>query len=260
MTIVIVVDSDERGRRSALRYLAAADHAVEEATDGPSALRKIYTLRPDAVVLDLDVPVMDGEELTRVIRALSDRIAIVVVAATHDPDVTVRVLDLGADDFIQKPCTGPELVARVSAAIRGAARQTEGHEQSLVVRTGDLTIDREAHILKKGNRAVQLTPTEFRLPEALALHVGKLVPHRFLLSSVWGDEFVNDTHYLRTYVASLRQKLEDDPSRPVYLLSEWGMGYRLAAIPRRSASENVPLDDGRVGTRRRQSAARQTSV
>jgi two-component system KDP operon response regulator KdpE len=212
------------------------------------------------VVLDLNVRGIDGEELTLVIRALSDDIAIVVIAATPDPDVTVRVLDLGADDIIQKPCTGPELVARVSAAIRRAARQTEGHEQGLVVRTGELTIDREAHIVKKGNRAVQLTPTEFRLLEALALRVGKLVPHRFLLSTVWGDEFVDDTHYLRSYVGYLRQKLEDDPSRPVYLLNERGTGYRLAAIPPRSASENVPADNGRVGTRRRQSAARPTSV
>jgi two-component system KDP operon response regulator KdpE len=123
-----------------------------------------------------------------------------------------------------------------------------------------LTIDREAHVVKRGSRVVRLTPTEFRLLEALALRVGKVAPHRFLLSTVWGDEYVDDTHYLRIYVGYLRQKLEDDPSRPVYLLNEWGTGYRLAAIPPRSASENVPFDNGRVGTRRRQSTARPTSV
>jgi two-component system, OmpR family, KDP operon response regulator KdpE len=154
-----------------------------------------------------------------------------VISGSPDPDAIVRALDQGADDYITRPFSGTEFVVRIRAAVRRALRARKTPEQNLVVQTGDLVIDREARIVTKCGTVVHLTPTEFRLLEALSIRVGKVAPHRFLLSTVWGDEFINDTHYLRIYVGYLRQKLEDDPARPEYLLNEWGTGYRLAAFP-----------------------------
>ena len=223
MTLVMLIDADDSSRAAAVHYLRSADYEVLETKDGIEGLRKVFDLRPAAVVLDLDVPRMDGIELTRVIRAASD-IPIIATGARKRPEAIIQVLDLGADDFIEKPFSAPELVARVRAAIRRAARESDstGHER--VIRVGDITIDREARLVTKAGATVKLTATEFRLLDALATHVGKVAPHRFLLSTVWGEEYVDDMHYLRIYVGYLRKKLGDDVIATVR-----GMGYRLQA-------------------------------
>jgi two-component system KDP operon response regulator KdpE len=231
MAVIVVVDADERHRRLLVRQLQAHEYVVEEANGSLDALRKVYALRPDAVILDAHLPGMDGQDLTRVLRAISDDVAIVVLAREGESGDAVRMLDVGADDYVVYPFTGSEIVARVRAAVRRAGRQNQSHEERLVIRSGNITLDREARLVSKAGEVVQLTPTEYRLLETLALRLGKVVPHRLLLSSVWGDEFVDDTHYLRIYVGYLRRKLEDDPSQPRYLLNEWGTGYRMAAIP-----------------------------
>ena len=230
-----MIDADADLRSALAQQLRDADYAVAEASDGLEGLRLVFEQRPAAAVIDLDVPAMDGAEFTRIVRAVSDMPIIVLGSGTKSERV-VRVLDLGADDFVEKPFSVAELVARVRAAIRRAARSGDGDGENTVVQVGDLRIDREARVVTKAGKVVQLTPTEYRLLDALALRAGKVAPHRYLLSTVWGEEYVDDTHYLRIYVGYLRNKLEDDPSNPQYLINEWGTGYRLAAVPPREVS------------------------
>lgn len=231
MPVVVVVDEDERSRRLFARQLQAHDYVVEEAATGLEALRRVYAIRPDAIVLDAHLSGMETPELTRVLRAISDEVAILVLAQEGDGPEAVRMLDAGADDYVPFPYTATEVVARVRAAVRRASRNGPGHDEPLHIRTGELVLDREARMVTKGGEAIPLTPTEYRLLEALALRIGKVVPHRLLLSTVWGDEFVDDTHYLRIYVGYLRRKLEEKPAVPRYLLNEWGTGYRMAQLP-----------------------------
>ncbi len=237
MPVVVVVSEDDRNRRALARQLQAHGFTAEEGAGGLDALRRVYALRPDAVVLDAGQTGMDTYELTRVLRAVSDDVAILVLANSAEDSDAVRMLDAGADDFVPQPYTPDEVVARVRASVRRAARSGRVHDEQLQIRTGLLTIDREARLVTKGAAEIPLTPTEYRLLEALALRIGKVVPHRVLLSTVWGDEFVDDTHYLRIYVGYLRRKLEDQPAVPHYLINEWGTGYRLAMLPPVEAAE-----------------------
>lgn len=229
MTSVLLVGADGRERASAAREFEAADYTVIAASGALEGLRKVYEDRPDAVVLDLDMPEMSGEEFTRIVRALAD-IPILALGPTGDPQLIVRVLDCGADDYLEQPVNKIELVGRLRAALRRVARQRGAARPGAVVRTGDLEMDFEHQVVRKRGKPVSLTPTEYRLMSALASRVGRVAPHRYLLSTVWGDEYIDDTHYLRIYVGYLRKKIEDDPSNPKYLLSQWGTGYRLAEL------------------------------
>ena len=233
---VLVVDVDDTSRELMARHLRSAHYAVTEATDGTQALRKVFNLRPDAIVIDPNVPEMDGGQLIRILRAMTD-IPIVVVAATRNPELTTRALDNGADDYLEKPFSGLELVARVRAAVRRTGRATGAQGANVVVRTGERVIDRDAYTVTMRGKLVRLTRTEYRLLEALASRVGEVAPHRFLLSTVWSDELVQDTKNLQVFIRRLRGKLEDDPSKPEYLISERGRGYRLEAM---SAVEEAP--------------------
>ncbi len=231
MAVVVVVSEEERSRRGLTRQLQAHGFTAEEGSGGLEALRRVYALRPDAVVLEAGQTGMDTQELTRVLRAVSDDVAIIVLSGGSDGVEAVRMLDAGADDFVPRPYTPDEVVARVRASVRRAARSGRTHDEQLQIRTGEVIVDREARLVTKAGVEIPLTPTEYRLLEALALRLGKVVPHRVLLSTVWGDEFVDDTHYLRIYVGYLRRKLEDQPALPHYLINEWGTGYRLALLP-----------------------------
>jgi two-component system KDP operon response regulator KdpE len=175
------------------------------------------------------MPEMDGEEFTRIVRALAD-VPILAIGPAGDPELIVRVLDGGADDYLEQPVSEIELVGRLRAALRRVARQTAA-ERAPVVRTGALEVDLGERTLLKRTQVIPLTPTEWGLLAALAHRVGHVAPHRFLLSTVWGEEYVDDTHYLRIYIGYLRKKIEDNPSEPEYLLSQWGTGYRLADLP-----------------------------
>jgi two-component system KDP operon response regulator KdpE len=257
MPVVILIDEDERARRLLARQMQSQDYVVEEVASGLDALRRVYALHPDAVILDSRIAGMDAQEFTRVLRAISDEVAILVLAHEGDGSEAVRMLDAGADDYIiSYPFTASEVVARVRAAVRRAARSGSGHEEPLQIRTGEIVVDREARLVTRRGESVPLTPTEYRLLEALALRIGKVVPHRVLLSAVWGDEFVDDTHYLRIYVGYLRRKLEDRPAVPRYLLNEWGTGYRLAQLPPVDANGAgwEPADSGSPGGPSRLSA------
>ncbi len=239
-SVIVVAEPDPARRTDIARALVAAEFSVIEAGDGMHALREVFSSRPAAIVMELNLPLLGGLELIRVLRAASD-LAIHVVIDGATPALAARVLDTGADDAIARPAPAVELVARVRAAQRRIQR-VAGREQAGgdLVRTGSLVIDREAQTVKRHGVTVAMTRTEHLLLDAMARRLGQVCPHRYLLTAVWGGEYVDDTHYLRGYIASLRAKLEDEPSQPRLLLTEWGMGYRLAAVP----VEDAAVDDG----------------
>jgi two-component system, OmpR family, KDP operon response regulator KdpE len=225
MTSVLVID-DEAAILRALRInLSARNYTVTTASDGASGLSAMARDRPDAVILDLGLPDMDGTDVIRGIRGWSSA-PIIVLSANGQELQKVQALDAGADDYVTKPFGMNELLARLRAATR---RAVPGIDEPVVV-TPHFTIDLAAKRVTLHNGPdVRLTPTEWQLLEVLARHRGRLVTGRQLLQDVWGPSYGTETHYLRVYMAQLRRKLEPDPARPLYLLTEPGMGYRLVA-------------------------------
>jgi len=232
MAVVVIASSDLRLRRELSTVLSAQEFELFEADDGLAAFRLVFDLSPQAVIVDLRVEGIAGLELVRMLRAASD-LAILAIAPKSDPTTTVGALEVGADDVALLNTSPAELVARLRAAIRRSARgqQRRSDANGSLIETGDLVIDRTARTVTKNGEHIALTRTEYRLLDALASRIGQVAPHRFLLSDVWGDQSVDDTHYLRVYIGYLRQKLEENPRRPRYILSEWGVGYRLVQRP-----------------------------
>ncbi len=232
MATIALVDGDEQSRLRLERFLRADGFEVLSAEDGLEGLRIAFDARPDAAVIDLGSGDVGGAELIRILRAACD-VPIVALLANHDSDAVVRALDAGADDVVPKATGSAELRARLRAAVRRYERRADtafGGARQLI-RTGAIEIDRDAQVVRHRGRPVQLPRTEYRLLEALGSRLGETAPHRYLLSTVWGDQYVNDTHYLRVYVGYLRAKFEDQPAQPQYILNDWGVGYRLARLP-----------------------------
>jgi two-component system, OmpR family, KDP operon response regulator KdpE len=226
VTTVLVID-DEAALLRALRInLSARDYRVSTASDGTSGLTAMARERPDVVIVDLGLPDMDGTDVIRGIRGWSNA-PIIVLSARGQEAQKVEALDAGADDYVTKPFGMNELLARLRAASR---RATPGVDDEPVVVTDDVTIDLAAkRVTRTGTDAeVRLTPTEWQLLEVLTRHRGRLVTGRQLLQEVWGPKYETETHYLRVYMAQLRRKLEPDPAKPRYLITEPGMGYRLS--------------------------------
>jgi len=184
------------------------------------------TKPPDLVILDLGLPDMDGLQVTREIRAWS-AVPILVLSARGQEQDKVAALDAGADDYLTKPFSVAELAARLRVALRHAAR-TQSGEAEAVFQVGDLRVDLGKRLVALRGEAIHLTPTEYRLLTTLVQHAGKVLTHQFLLKEVWGPADVNEVQYLRVYMAQLRHKLEAEPTQPRYLLTEPGVGYRLA--------------------------------
>ena len=222
MTRVLIVE-DERGLRQALRInLRARDYEVSVAEDGRSALTAASREPPDAVVLDLGLPDIDGVEVIEGLRGWTQAPIIVLSARSGEPD-KVLALDAGADDYVTKPFGMDELLARLRAALRRAAPA----EELPRIETESFTVDLAAkEVFRPGGEAVRLTPTEWHVLEVLVRNEGKLVPQRQLLQEVWGPNYETETNYLRVYLAQLRRKLESDPSHPRHLITEPGIGYR----------------------------------
>ena len=223
MTLVLVVDDDPAMRRTLSINLRARDYEVETAGDGRSALQVVDERMPDVVLLDLGLPDLDGVAVLRQLRAFT-QVPVIVVSARTESDDKVEALDLGADDFITKPFSIEELLARVRAATRRVGRE----EPDLVVEIGDLRLDVTDSRATRGGEEVHLTPTEWRIVEVLARHRGRLVRQAELLRAVWGPAYDTQTNYLRVHLASIRRKLEADPANPVLFVTEPGMGYRFA--------------------------------
>ena len=221
MSTVLVVDDDPALVRALHINLRARGYQVHAAGTGAGALRLAATHAPDAVVLDLGLPDMDGSEVIAGLRGWTD-VPILVLSAREQSRQKVAALDAGADDYIVKPFGMDELLARLRAAIRrGAPAPAEP-----TVTTEDFTIDLSAGRVTAGGTDVKLTPTEWHLLEVLARHPGKVIDHGRLLTEVWGPAYREQTNYLRVYIAALRRKLEPDAANPRHLLTEPGRGYR----------------------------------
>jgi two-component system KDP operon response regulator KdpE len=224
--LTILIIEDEPPLRKFLRaILQAHDYTVIDTASGEEGLRKAATERPELVILDLGLPDMDGVTLTRRLREWTAMPIIIVSARGKEQDKVVA-LDAGADDYLTKPFSVGELMARVRVAIRRAAAANKNTGDP-IFEIGNLQIDLATRRVIVDGKVVHLTPNEFRLLAILTKNAGRVLTHRQLLQEVWGPESQQETHYLRVYMNQLRQKLEQDPTQPAYLLTEPGVGYRL---------------------------------
>ncbi len=224
---VVIIEDEPQIRRFLRASLTSNGFRLIEAETGQDGLREVATRQPDLVILDLGLPDVDGVEVLRRIREWSGVPTIILSARGQEHD-KIAALDAGADDYVSKPFAMGELLARIRVALRHAARVgSEGDESVYVV--GDLRVDLARHQVAVGGKDVHLTPIEFRLLATLAKHAGKVLTQKQLLTEVWGPSQVDQAHYLRVYAAQLRRKLEADPAQPRYLLTEPGVGYRLAS-------------------------------
>ena len=222
--IKILVVDDEPPIRKLLRMgLASQGYEVLEASNGKVAL-ELLGKKPALVILDLGLPDIDGLELLRRIRHAQEDLPVVVLSSRGDEVGKVAALDLGADDYVTKPFGMDELLARMRAALR---HQLQVQGERPVFHVGDLSVDLVRRIVKLADREVKLSPKEYDLLRLLVQHAGKVLTHKFLLQRLWDEP--TDPQYLRVYVRQLRQKIEIDPERPRYLLTETGVGYRLRA-------------------------------
>lgn len=223
-TRVLVVDDEQAIRRFLRTTLTAHGYTVFEAAAGEEALSAVVADRPDVIILDLGLPDIDGIDVVRQLREWS-QIPIVILSVREHETEKIAALDAGADDYLTKPFGAGELMARLRAALRRA----DSSADEPIYTTGDLTVDLAQRRVSFTDEEVHLTPTEYDLLRALVLDAGKVLTHRRLLRQVWGPGYANDVHLLRVNVSNLRQKIEPEPARPRYILTEPGVGYRLRA-------------------------------
>lgn len=226
LSTVLVVDDDHQIREALRRGLQARGYDVLTAGNGETALDVLAGTSIDVVVLDLGLPGIDGHEVIRRLRSFSD-VPVVVLSVRESQSEKVTALDAGADDYVVKPFGMDELLARMRAALR-RARPGEARPK---LRFSDLEVDLARQLVLLGSERVHLTPTEYRLLEALVTNAGKLLTHSWLLRRVWGPAYARESHYVRVYVQQLRQKLGDDPGHPRYIITEPGLGYRWKPEP-----------------------------
>ena len=223
---VLVIEDEPQMRRFLKASLEAHDYRLVEAVTAREGLAQAAGRNPDVILLDLGLPDLDGIELTRRLREWS-AVPVIVISARGREQDKIAALDAGADDYLTKPFGIGELLARLRVALRHAAAPEGGGEP--VFEVGDLKVDLAARLVFRRGAEVHLTPIEYKLLATLVRHAGKVLTHRQLLKEAWGPNAVEQTHYVRVYMTQLRHKLEDDPSRPRYLLTESGVGYRLKA-------------------------------
>ena len=225
MTRVLVIDDEPSILRALRINLTARNYEVSTASDGASGLAAVSRDRPDVLILDLGLPDMEGTDVIHGVRGWTST-PIIVLSVWDQEQQKVAALDAGADDYVTKPFGMDELLARLRAAVRRSAPAPD----EPVVATPDFTVDLAAkRVTRDGDGDVRLTPTEWQLLEILVRNRGRLVTQRQLLQEVWGPAYESESNYLRVYVAQLRRKLEPEPSRPRYLLTDPGMGYRFRA-------------------------------
>ncbi len=220
---ILIVDDEPQIQRFLKHALHAAGYETIEALGGAEALQAIATAAPDAVVLDLGLPDMDGKDVLRQVRAWS-QVPIIVLSARDREAEKIAALDLGADDYVEKPFGIGELLARLRSSLRHKARDAGEATQ---FENGGLAVDTLKRLVSRDGVPLRLTPREYDLLAVLVRHVGRVVTHRQLLTSVWGPAHVDDMQYLRVFIGQLRGKIERDPNEPKLLRTEPGVGYRL---------------------------------
>jgi two-component system KDP operon response regulator KdpE len=223
--LILLIEDEPQMRRFLRAALGAQDYRLVEATTAREGLAQAAGRNPDLILLDLGLPDRDGLDLARELREWSTTPIIVLSARGREQD-KVAALDLGADDYLTKPFGVEELLARIRVALRHAALPP-GSAPEPIFEAGDLRVDLVRREVRRGGQEVHLTPTEYKLLSLLIRHAGKVLTHRQLLKEVWGTSYAEQSHYVRVYMAQLRQKLEADPARPRLLMTEPGVGYRL---------------------------------
>jgi two-component system KDP operon response regulator KdpE len=226
---VLVVDDDPQMLRAVSNALRAREYSVVTANDGESALDLLSEDQVDLVLLDLGLPGIDGHDVIERLRGWSQT-PVIVLSVREAQDEKVAALDAGADDYITKPFATKELLARMRAVLR---RVAANHTELSSLRFDGLEVDLARQLVVLDGEPIHLTPTEYRLLEAMAANPGKLMTHRLLLQKVWGPGYGTESNYLRLYVRQLRQKLGDDPARPKWITTEPGLGYRWLQEPAR---------------------------
>lgn len=228
--LIAVIEDETPIRRFLRASLTVEGFQVAEATTCAEGLRVVTQQLPALVLLDLGLPDGEGLDVVRQIREWST-LPVIVISARGQEDSKIAALDAGADDYLTKPFGVGELLARIRVALRHAAKMSSSDSVETVVAVGDLNIDLEGHVVFKAGEEVKLTKIEFDLLAVLARNLGKVVTHRQLLKEVWGPHAVHEPHYVRVFMANLRKKLENNPSRPELLITEQGVGYRLRDNP-----------------------------
>jgi two-component system KDP operon response regulator KdpE len=224
-SVALVIDDEPQIRRLLRVTLEANGYRVFDAASGNEGIVEAAQRRPDVVLLDLGLPDLDGVTVLKRLREWS-QVPVIVLSVRDREEDKIAALDNGADDYVTKPFNSGELLARLRAALRHG--QPQGADA--IFRSGRIEMDLAARIVRKGGQEVRLTPTEYALLRLLVMHAGKVLTHRQLLAEVWGANAVGQTHYLRVHIAHLRDKLEDDSTRPALILTEAGVGYRLVLM------------------------------
>ncbi|MGN6503327.1 MAG: response regulator [Pseudolysinimonas sp.] len=221
---IVIADDDPQMLRALRVTLAARGHDVVTASDGQAALDAVIAAHPDIVVLDLGMPGLTGIEVIQALRGWT-QVPVLVVSGRSDTQDKVDALDAGADDYVTKPFSADELLARIRALSRRIAPSSEDQPR---VAFGDVVVDLPARVVTRAGEPIRLTPTEWRMLEVLIRNRDKLVTRDAMLTEVWGPQYTSDTGYLRLYISQLRKKLEPEPSNPRYFITEPGIGYRFA--------------------------------
>jgi two-component system, OmpR family, KDP operon response regulator KdpE len=218
---ILIIDDEIQIRRLLDITLSAYGYNISEASTGKEGLIKAAIVHPVLIILDLGLPDMDGFEILRKLREWFQKPIIILSVRNSEEDI-VKALDNGANDYLTKPFRTGELLARIRVAIR----QSEGNSENPCLIFGDLTVDLANHTVRKKNELIKLTSTEFSLLAILAKNEGRVLTHQYILKEVWGMGYVEQTQYLRVFIAQLRKKIEDDPAKPKFLNTESGIGYR----------------------------------
>jgi len=220
-TVALVIDDEPQIRRLLRVTLEANGYTVFDAVNGNDGIVQAAQCRPDIILLDLGLPDLDGVEVLKRIREWS-RVPVIVLSVRDREDDKIAALDAGADDFVTKPFSSGELLAR----LRTTLRRSQPQSAEAIFRSGNFEVDLAARIVRKNGAEVKLTPTEYSLLRLLVVHAGKVITHRQLLTEVWGPNAIGQTHYLRVHIAHLREKLEDDAAQPKFIITEPAVGYR----------------------------------